>query len=279
MVLPISSSEDVPARIQYMGVASGTRECVDAVRRLVQCREEITHASLLTSGEEHAFASGYAGTAPAGLSYVLQLLDSSGVEMMEREVSEELMQRLDDCALTRSDVEQLSVAAANRDLYGYIQQRHDEWASSGLLWQSFAPVMPFAIIDARLMDLAREFWDDPDNALLTGYRRLEDIVRARISGEAQHTRLMAQAFMGRESALSWDCDEGEQTARANIFIGVFGTYRNPRAHRERREDVDDQLAEFLVLNQLFRLERTALARSSLPPRASKAKDHQASEST
>jgi hypothetical protein len=295
MRLPVEETDDAPAGIQYMGIAGATRQCVDAVRQLIQCRERITQARLLTCAGGHAFlltvdpgdviaiksgfASGYGGTAPAGLSYVLQLLDSSDVELVETEVSEEWMQRLDASALTLGDMNHLVSLPSNHNLYGYIQQRHDEWASTGRLWQSFGPVMPFAIIDRRIMDLARAFWDDPDKALLTGYRRLEDFVRARIPGEAQHTRLMSQAFMGRDSALTWECDEGEQVARANLFVGAFGAFRNPRAHRERHEDVDDQLAEFLMLNQLFRLETTAIERATLPPRERKTVERANGETT
>jgi hypothetical protein len=49
-----------------------------------------------------------------------------------------------------------------------------------------------------------------------------------------------------------------------MFIGAIMTYRNPRAHRE-----DDSAGyieptrEFLVLNELFCLERTAVSRRPL----------------
>ena len=46
-------------------------------------------------------------------------------------------------------------------------------------------VVPFAIVDGRLVDLALSFWEEPDHRLVTGYRRLEDIVRER-TGLQEH---------------------------------------------------------------------------------------------
>ena len=46
------------------------------------------------------FASGYGGEGPAALSYALQLLEAHGVELEEVEVSADLIERLDDSALT-----------------------------------------------------------------------------------------------------------------------------------------------------------------------------------
>jgi len=47
------------------------------------------------------------------------------------------------------------------------------------LWREFPPVIPFAIIDGRIIDLPMSFWGNPNDRLLSGYRRLEDIVRER----------------------------------------------------------------------------------------------------
>ena len=42
------------------------------------------------------------------------------------------------------------------------------------------------------------------------------------------------------------------------LIGTFMAYRNPRSHREVRDYRTGQLAEFLLLNHLYCLEREAI---------------------
>jgi hypothetical protein len=119
-------------------------------------------------------------------------------------------------------------------------------------------VIPFAIIDARIIDLAISFWKDPDDKLLKGYRRLEDAIRKRTSLDEHGTKLFSQTFAGNNPKLTWDhIDDGERAGRANLFTGAYMAHRNPRAHRELESDRDGQLAEFLLLNHLFRLEKEA----------------------
>lgn len=132
------------------------------------------------------------------------------------------------------------------------------------MWDEFPLVIPFAIVDDRIIDLAINFWEKADERLLTGYRRLEDIVRARIGSLEHGHKLFSQAFMGPSSKLKWkEISEAEQTGRANLFVGAYMAYRNPRAHRELREVSNQQLTEFLLLNQLYGLERDAEPRQSL----------------
>jgi hypothetical protein len=274
------------AAIQYMGVEGGSQDCVDAVVRLIQCRETISevrvltrlgapseHALLLTVGPgdliavKSGFASGYGGEGPSAFSYVLQILDDCGAEIIEYDVAEDVLRRVDQAALTVGDIEGLGRRASPRRLQDYISDRDYEWSSSGVLWQQFPPVMPFAIVDRRIMDLAQSFWDGPDERLMTGYRRLEDILRERTGSEEHSARLMANAFQGSGSVLTWpERTEGEVSGCANLFIGAFQAYRNRRAHRELNENIDGQLGEFLLLNHLFRLEALAVPRQDIKRR-------------
>jgi hypothetical protein len=67
--------------------------------------------------------------------------------------------------------------------------------------------------------------------------------------------------------LTWPVnDDGEKNGRANLFTGTFMAYRNPRAHREHSSE--ELLAEFLLLNQLYRLEFEAVAVSAVKDKAS-----------
>ncbi len=211
------------------------------------------------------FASGYGGEGPRRFSYVLQLLDSHGVEIDEYDVDEAAIERLDSSSLKVSDLKKLESAKAVRPTrwHDYIQEQHWRRHEDGTLWQEFPLIIPFAIIDPRLIDLAISFWDAPDDRLLTAYRRLEDLTRKRSGVDEHGSKLFSQAFMGSTAKLHWpNRNSSEQAGRAQLFTGAFNAFRNPRAHREMKDFAQDQLAEFLLLNQLFRLEREAMPNPS-----------------
>jgi len=230
-----------------------------------------THGFLLTTevGEVVAiktgFASGYPGEGPRRFSYVLQLLDAHNVEIHEYEVSQSLMNRLDSSSLTESDIRKIEQThfVRGRHWREYVLPQHGDCSADRSPWAEFPLVMPFAIVDPRLTDLAISFWDNPDDCLLKAFRRLEDIVRKRTGINAHGSKLFSQAFLGVSAKLHWpDKDSGEQTSRAQMFVSAFGAFRNPRAHREVSEAAADQLVEFLAVNQLFRLERTAVTETA-----------------
>jgi hypothetical protein len=133
------------------------------------------------------------------------------------------------------------------------------------LWREFPSVVPFSVVDSRLFDLAISFAENPDEKLLTGYRRLEDIVRERTGLDEHGARLFTKAFLDSGAKLQWKAlDVGERTGRANLFIAAYMAHRNPRAHRELRNDLASHLTEFLLLNHLYRLEKeSVLARQEV----------------
>lgn len=109
--------------------------------------------------------------------------------------------------------------------------------------------------DHRLKDLASRFDEDPDYALMAGFRHLEDLVRDRIGTDAAESKVFVQAFSGDKPKLVWPgISNAERIARSNLFVGAYGAFRNPRAHRELVQDKADQVCEFQTLNHLFRLE-------------------------
>src|SRR5260370_36863811 len=96
----------------------------------------------------------------------------------------------------------------------YVFENHWELKKNGMLWREFPLVIPFAIIDSRIGDLAISFWDGPDDRLLIGYRRLEDIVRGRTNIDGHGSKLFSQAFAPKAGKLAWkDIDAGEQVGR------------------------------------------------------------------
>ena len=129
--------------------------------------------------------------------------------------------------------------------------------------------MPWAIVDAEIIDVALGFFDAPDKAILDAFRRLEDKVRKRCGLDEHGSKLFSQAFAGDESALEWEgLDKGEQAGRAQLFTGAIQAFRNPRAHREMHDHTGVPLAEFLMVNQLFVLERQAKKRTTAPEASS-----------
>ncbi len=120
--------------------------------------------------------------------------------------------------------------------------------------------MPFSIIDLRIMDLAIGLCDNPDLALISGYRRLEDIVRKRTNLEdVSGVKLFSQAFHGNEPLLHWpNILDAESKGRVSLFTGAYMAYRNNRVHRESDTNLNDAVKEFLLINQLFILEREAV---------------------
>ena len=270
-----------PAGIQYMGVGGSSADCKDAVMRLIQFGDRLQHARVLTNDGAHSlllttavgdviaiksgFASGYGGEGPAAFSFVLALLQAHGVEIDEADVTHELFERLDVSSLTMQDLDIVKhlPRAASRRINDYVTDHDWERARSGEAWVEFPPVVPYALIDARIADLARHYWDDADGNLLTAWRRLEDTVRTRIGSREHGAKLLSIAFLSDKSVLWWpDIGSGEQTGRANMFVGAYAAYRNPRAHRELGHDSSAQLSELLVINQLYCWERGAIRRQA-----------------
>jgi len=276
-----ATSPRAPAGIEYAGVAGSSEDCKEAVIRRIQYGDKVHQARIISADHTHClllaneigdltaiksgFASGYGGEGPAALSYALQLLEAHGVELEEVEVSADLIERLDDSALTVGDVERINTTrpVRPRRWHDYILDDDRYSTSRGRVWREFRPVIPYAIIDDRLIDLVLAFWDDPDAKLVTGYRRLEDLVRERTGLSGHGAQLLSAAFLGEKSTLAWDgVSESEQRGRGNLFTGAFMAHRNPRAHQELKADAEAQLRELLLLNHLYVLEREATSRST-----------------
>jgi hypothetical protein len=276
----MSNAQDRLAGIEYAGLGGISHECQDAVLRLVQYGDQITRARILSCSGSHCllltvnvgddliavksgFGSGYGGTGPGTFSYVLNVLREHGVQIDEYDVPSDLIDRLDESALTVADLDMIEHARPVRPSrwYDYISREQWESRENGTLWREFPLIIPLAAVDGRLIDLAMSFREHPDHALLNGYRRLEDIIRRRIGSEDHSTKLFSQAFLGPSSKLTWDgIDTGEQQGRAQLFTGAYMAHRNPRAHRELNDHPERQLSEFLLLNHLYQLESESVER-------------------
>jgi hypothetical protein len=227
------------------------------------------HCLLLRVGEgdligvKSGFSSGYAGEGPRTLSFVLEILMAHAIDIEELNVQSDMLTRLDASALTAADVDELNAARPIRPSrwYDYIFD-HSDTRPKGTLFEETDPRIPLSLIDARIIDLAIHFEDEPDNRLLVGYRRLEDLVRTRTGLEREFGAKLFQAtFSGEDSILHWEgIDGAEQQGRVLLFTGTYMAHRNPRAHQESRHDLRQQAREFMLLNHLYELECAASTR-------------------
>lgn len=265
--------------IGYVGIDGMTLSCLDALRRLIQCCAAITHARLVSHGSRHGFlfqaddewtvirpgfSSGYPGTGPAGLAEALMLLENQRVDVEEVDIDDEMMQRFTEARLSYHDLEIIRNAHPVRPprLYDYVRRYRRPNARPVELYRNFPVVMPYAIIDERLLDLAIQFPRDPDNILLTAFRRLEDTVRSRSGVDEHGAKLFSRAFGGSNAPMKWNDvgHENEIAQRVNVFVGAYGAFRNPRAHSasSRDDEATTLLGQFLLVNLLFTLERDSI---------------------
>lgn len=215
------------AGIQYLGIPGISRACKKSVINLIHSGNDIEKAKLLTNSGSHCFllrigsydyvaiksgfSSGYSGEDPRALSYVLQLLDRLDIDIKEYEVASDIIERIDKSCLTTADMETINQTSPvhPQRWYDYINdQNHAFIRSQNVIFSEFPYVILHSIIDVRLHDLALNFEDSPDNSILSGYRRLEDIVRQRTGLEEHSTRLfyghflaMNHCWFGRELKL------------------------------------------------------------------------------
>lgn len=273
------------AGIEYHGTPGVTQRCIDALRSILGSGEQLQTAWILTWSDgkvgEHSilltvspylqilikpgFTSGYSGTGPAGLSTAIELLQLFKVDIEEYDIDEELHRRCVAGCLLSSDLENLTQSRPVRPSRYSEYIEHPSYrarADVQHLLQEFPPVLNPGLLDARLIDLSIEFFNNPDSAITTAFRRLEDIVRDRV-GEYDKSSgpLFAYAFEGDRPPLHWDDQVGgEQKGKAFIFKSVTMAYRNPRAHREISMSNHEAVREFMLINQLYVLEAAAIQR-------------------
>ncbi len=269
------------AGIDYRGTAGISRHCIDAVLEMIHFGREINTVKILTCGSDHSchhalllnvdidvdvaiksgFTSGYPGEGPRSFSYILSVLSKYTDEIDEYVVPRKFIQRIDNSALTLKDLDWLFKQTPLRPQrwYDYIYERH---TIPNQFTHYFPTEIPIALIDDRLLDIALSLKQNPDNALMNGYRLLEQVIKEK-SGLTKETgaKLFSKAFTGENSSLCWEnLDGSESTGRANMFSSIFMAFRNRRAHQQLDSNACDELREFMLLNQLFILERSTKVR-------------------
>jgi len=280
------------ANTEYHGSEGTTKYCLDAIARLIQFGDRIKKVKLLSGPADqwncrfHAFlftinnsqsvaigsgfSSGYAGEGPSGLSKALQVLIRHKAEIDEYEINQDMLERLNHRCLLSSDIDFLETSRPIRPnrFYDYILwdgERATEKLGEREISLIFPAVVPIAIIDTRILDLALKLEEHPDASLLSGYRRLEELVRNKADDlkGMSGAKLFAKALHSDSSLLHWPgLDKSESEGRASIFIGTYKAYRNKRAHHEQDYDIANAVREFILLNELFLLEFSLITRPS-----------------
>lgn len=272
------------AGIQYLGLDGITQSCLAALASLLAREDAITAAAILTCGQAHGFfiwtefdeiiaikagfSSGYGGEGPRGFATALSLLQRHRVEVDEYFVDRFFMARLSASCLLQQDIDHVKKAnrLRPRSWYDYIHPFREDVVYRGGegVQQSYSVSIPFCVIDHRIMDLAIAFRTNPDGTIISAFRRLEDIFRARTGLAGEGTGLLGSAFAGDNPVLRWDVpDPGECRGRAQLFSAAFMAFRNARVHRELELDMKSALREFLVVNELFCLESEAMKESEI----------------
>ena len=269
------------AGIQYVGDSGITQECKKAVINIIHAGEKIEEVKILTFEElyskSHAllltlkydiqivikdgFASGYNGEGPKSYAFVLNLLAQYTDNIDEYLVPQRIFEHISSSSLTVKDLEYINSIEKVRparwydSAYLYKERNHN-------VFSEFPLTLPMALLDTRLIELALEFETNPDNAIISGYRKIESIVRERTGlNNESSTKLFAKAFQGNDPVLYWkNLDSGESKGRASLFANVFMAYRNNRAHQEPKHNLSDDIREFMLINQLFILESEAVVK-------------------
>lgn len=270
------------ARIQYLGESGLTESCKQAVIKLIHFGDKIEEVKILTAEGEHSnshallltleyetqiaikdgFSSGYPGEGPRGYAFVLNLLNQYTENIGEYITPVNIFERLTNSCLTVQDIESINNLKKVRPArwYDFVPYRKEDRPD---VFYEFPLTIPMALIDQRLIEIALDFHINPDNSILNAYRKIESIVRERTNlTHESSTKLFSKAFQGDDSVLYWEnLDSGETKGRASLFTSAFMAYRNNRAHQEPKHNLDNDIREFLLINQLFILEKEAVVRN------------------
>lgn len=284
MVINLFQSED-GEDFQYHGSPRTTQSCLDALVRQITEPGHVGLAVLLTCDHDHAFyletqdptpvliksgfTSGYPGEGPAGLAIALHFLLRHRIEVEEVIITPAMMARLNSSKLTAGDVSK--VRSDRRILptriYDYMNdglQGRGRGRPIDQMRRQNPLVVPWAVLDDRLVDFALEFHLEPDMTVLKAFRRLEALVKERcaMSAESHGVKVFQQAFRGAGAVLEWKgLPFAEVEGRAKLFEGAYSAFRNARAHRDEAVDKVRAYREFLLVNELFLLEAEATSKA------------------
>ncbi len=264
--------------IQYLGTCY-TQDCINAVTFIIQTQSQIEKALLLSHNHYHGFLirsarstyiirSGFtsdSGEGSKGLASALQLLLKHEIEVEEVNIPSKIMTKLNRASLSDTDIKIILNTKFVRPIkiyeYIYAIYKNIKYQEKNNSYYSYE--LPYALIDSRIFDLALKFKDEPDSAIITAYRRLEDIVHSRINSNKFSSDLFEYAFCSDKSPLQCKAEnEKASIALGRLFVNTYKAFRNERAHSEVNKPDHKLVREFLLINELYLLESEAIERIS-----------------
>jgi hypothetical protein len=265
--------EETPMEyIEYGGSDGITETCLDAVFRYINYGDQINEVDILTYNMDHAllmrfgdghcafirsgFSSGYSGEAPKGLALVIQIFLSLNVRIREYNVNRSFFKRVNAALIRMKDLVYLNKLKACKPLSydRFVSLNQMNAAFEHQVWSKLKEPIPYALFDTRIADLVQEYREKPNDALLTGYKRLENILQAKFITKSFGLNLIKEIMDKKNSIWTPGISEGVQKGRSLLFQGCFSSFRNELAHNEFVH-VEYGLSEFLLLNLLFLYEK------------------------
>lgn len=264
-------------KIQYLGTCY-TQDCLEALGFILQTQQNIEKAILLSNKQYHAFliiserntyvvrsgfTSGYMGEGPKGLASSLQLLLKHQIDIEEVNISEKLMKKVNKALILESDVKHILESKFVRPLriHEYIYTIYETLEYQQINDRHYPIELSYHLIDPRIFDLALKFKEEPNNAIMTAYARLEDILRHKTKTDLFSSNLLKTAFISdkHKSMYKWNVDNEEvSNAIGRLFTHIFTVYRNECAHGEINKQYKMQIREFILINELYLLENESI---------------------
>jgi len=261
--------------IQYMGTLY-TQDCLEAIGFILQTQKEIEKALLLSCDQKHAFliksnrniyiirsgfTSGYQGEGPKGLASSLQLLLKHNIEIDEIIISEKIMTKVNHSSLSDANIKMFLTTKVVRptNLYEHIYAIYKTTEYQIKNDRYYPTQLPFHLIDERILDLALKFNDDPNRSIFNAFIRLENIVQKRVNSDKHSSALFEYAFCSENSPLICKSEDKKASqATARLFPNIYKAFRNEHAHNEVSKSPQTSIREFLLINELYLLEREAI---------------------
>jgi len=256
---------DFMSQIQYHGDYCTTKSCIEAIVRILQFNDVIDLAVLITFQNSHAFlltvneyqkiiiqpgfTSGYDGEGPIGLARVIRLLQHRSVELDEVSVSKKIFLKIQGCKLDDKDLMMIEETPYIRPrtlgdyVYNIGEFTDDE------IQKVFPTTLSWAIIDSRILDLALCLDQGDSSAVLSGFNRLETILKDRCPSNVK-TLKDAAAF------IFTGVNRSDSSSAAEKFVtAVYTLFRNIRAHEESNFSRSEDIRCFMLLNELYLIEK------------------------
>lgn len=261
--------------IQYLGTPF-TQDCLNAIGFILQTQQRIEKALLLSYDQKHAylvksdrsiyiirsgFTSGYLGEGPKGLASSLQLFLKHNIEVEEVCISEKRMKKVNKTSLSNNDLEHILKTKYIRpiQIHEYIYTIYNTLEYQVKNDRYYPTELPYHLIDSRILDLALKFNDDPSRSIFNAFIRLENIIKKRINSDKHSSALFEHAFCSENPPLICKSDDKRASqATGRMFPNIYKAFRNEHAHNEVSKPLKTSIREFLLINELYLLEREAI---------------------